>query len=276
MPVITMTREMGSLGKDVAIGLAEAFRLDVVQRELVENVADKLHMRESSVNRFLEGKANLLERWGINENAVSLSTVGEILDFAAQGNVLIRGWGATHALREVPHVLRLRVCAPAMKRAEVLMDRINIEDKNIALREIEKSDAAHTQTMMHLFHTGWEDPLLYDLVLNTAHLSVDDCIAVVKQLLATETFRETPESLAKLNDMRLRAKVRAAIQADDRTNRPSPTFEVDIVPGTGQVVLSGAAFDHGFSRDAESVVLGVEGVVSVDNQLLVIPSNFGP
>ena len=63
MTVIAMTREMGSLGKDVALNLAEDLGLRLVQHELVGHLAEKLHVRESSVNRFLEGKASLFERW---------------------------------------------------------------------------------------------------------------------------------------------------------------------------------------------------------------------
>jgi len=36
MTVIAMTREMGSLGKDVAFGVAEKMGLEVVHHELVE------------------------------------------------------------------------------------------------------------------------------------------------------------------------------------------------------------------------------------------------
>jgi hypothetical protein len=43
MTVIAMTREMGSLGKDVAAGLADQMGLTVVHHELVEhNLAERL------------------------------------------------------------------------------------------------------------------------------------------------------------------------------------------------------------------------------------------
>lgn len=142
MTVIAMTREMGSLGKDVALGLAEDLGLRLVQHELVGHLAEKMHVRESSVNRFLEGKASLLERWGIDEQEVSLYTTEEILDVAAEGDVLIRGWGAAYVLRRVQHVACIRICAPEKFRARNLMQRIGIKDENIALREIRKSDAA--------------------------------------------------------------------------------------------------------------------------------------
>ena len=152
MTVIAMTREMGSLGRDVALALAEELGLDLVQHQLVEHVADKMHLRENSVNRFLEGKAGLLERWGIDEKELSLYTTEEILQVATRGNVLVRGWGATYVLRKVPHVLCVRICASEASRVAVLMRRIGIDDPVVARKEILGSDAAHLRTMQHLFH----------------------------------------------------------------------------------------------------------------------------
>ena len=62
MPVIAMTREMGSLGKDVAAGLTDQLGLAVVHHELVEHhLAERLGVKESTVHRYLEGEASLLE-----------------------------------------------------------------------------------------------------------------------------------------------------------------------------------------------------------------------
>jgi hypothetical protein len=59
MAVIAMTREMGSLGKDVAAGIAEQMGLSVVHHELVEhNLAERLGMQESAV-QSLSGRPGL-------------------------------------------------------------------------------------------------------------------------------------------------------------------------------------------------------------------------
>src|SRR5258706_11838537 len=51
-----MTREMATLGKDVAAGLAERLGLEVVHHELVKQDITKLSgLPESEVHRFLEG-----------------------------------------------------------------------------------------------------------------------------------------------------------------------------------------------------------------------------
>lgn len=276
MPVIAMTREMGSKGRDVALALAEDLGLDLMQHQLVEHIADKMHMREAAVNRLLEGKSGMFERWGVNEDNLSLYTTEEILEVAMKGNVLIRGWGATYVLRSVPHVLCVRVCASRENRARVVMERIGLEDEDLAMKEIERNDAAHTRTMHTLFHLDWRDPLLYDLVLNTDRLSVSACSSIIKHTLTDEMFQETPESRALLEHKVLEARVRSALRNDSRTARPSPSFEVKVDKETSQVILTGVVFDREFKKAAHDIALEVPGVQSVDDQMFLISYYGGP
>jgi len=72
-------------------------------------MAERIGVPESEVHRFLEGEASLLERWKLDRKRMSRYTAQEILELAAKGNVLIRGWGATYLLKSVPHVVCVRV-----------------------------------------------------------------------------------------------------------------------------------------------------------------------
>jgi len=270
MTVIAMTREMGSRGLDVCTALAERLGLELVQHEVVEHVADKMHLRESSVNRFLEGKAGLLERWGVNENDLSLFTTEEILEIAEARNVLIRGWGATYILRDIAHVPCIRICAPLEARVAVVMERMGITDAAVARKEVRRNDAAHARTMSHMFHVDYRDPMLYDLVLNTARLSVADCIDMVCRLLDSDTFRETPASQARLHHRKIEAAIRAALRSNAVTSQATPSFEAHFDPETGTVRISGVASNEEYRREAERVVAAVPGVNAVENEMMVI------
>ena len=79
MTVIAMTREMGSLGKDVAAKIANQLSLEVIHHEIVEHdIADPLHLHPSEVHNYLEGSPSLLERWKIDRNKLSCYTAEEI------------------------------------------------------------------------------------------------------------------------------------------------------------------------------------------------------
>ena len=213
MAVITMTREMATLGKDVAAGLAERLGLTVVHHEIVErDIAERAGMRGSEVNRFLEGKTSLFERWKIDSKRLSRYTAQEILELAAKGNVLIRGWGASYLLRSVPHVVCVRICAPMAFREKVLMQRLGINDAAVARREIERNDSAHFGAMQKLFGGDWRDASLYAVVLNTAQVPVEHCVNQIAQLTEVQAFQETVQSRSALMDELILACVRDALE----------------------------------------------------------------
>ncbi len=167
MAVIAMTREMGTLGKEVVAGLAERLGLEVIQHGLVEhNIAENAGLPENEVHRFLEGEASLFERWRMDRRRMRCCTEQEIFELAAKGNVLIRGWGSVYLLRSVPHVLSVRVCAPMEFREAVVMQRLGLKDRAAARREIERDDAAHNGAMRGMFGIDWTDPAHYTIVLN--------------------------------------------------------------------------------------------------------------
>ena len=125
MPIVAITREMGSLGKDVASGLGEALGLPVVYTEVIDQLADKMRVRKSHVIRLLDGSAGFLEQLTADKTSMAIFTADEILGVAAKGKgAVIRGWGATHLLREVPHAVCVRVCAPLELRRQRMMQRL--------------------------------------------------------------------------------------------------------------------------------------------------------
>ena len=276
MAVITMTREMGSLGRDVALGLADRLGIELVQHELVEHIAEKMHMQESSVNRFLEGKAGLLERWGINENDMSLYTTEELLAVAQRGNVLIRGWGATYVLRDISHVTCVRICAPVAMRAENVMERVGIVNHDVAMKEVRRNDAAYARRMQHLFHVDYRDPMLYDMVFNTQKVSVDACIDMISETVARTENQPTPQSTSRLEEMVTLARVRSALRRNEITSRPTPSLTIELDAESGELLLSGVADDQAFKDEAERLAREVPGIESVRNDLIVVRSVLGP
>jgi len=78
MPIIAITREMGSLGKDVAAGLAEELGLPLVYHEVIDQLADRMRVRKSHVIRLLDGSAGLLEQLTADKTSLSVYTAEEI------------------------------------------------------------------------------------------------------------------------------------------------------------------------------------------------------
>ncbi len=275
MTVITMTREMGTLGKDVAMGLAEALDLRIVHHELVEHdLALRLGMQEGTVHRYLEGAASLFERWKIDKRKLSRYTAHEILELAQQGNILIRGWGATALLRGVPNVLRIRVCAPMGFREHVMMERLGLQDASAARREIQRSDAAHSRIVQGSFGVDWEDPVLYHLVLNTESVPVETCVRTVRLLTDDPAFQETEATRAALRDKLLEWSIRSTLA--EAYPAGAGIHNIDVAARDGLIILSGTVGHPQLAKAVAQTVGGLPGVTEVENRLvgLMIHSGF--
>ena len=236
MPLIAMTREMGSLGKDVAQGVAEALGLEVVHHEIIDNVADKMRLRKSHVVRLLDGKASILERLTADRTSLAIFTADETYGIAHRnGGAVIRGWGATQLLRPVSHAVCVRVCAPKELRVRRMMERLNTDDEDFVRREVDLSDEAHAAIIRRHFDVNWQDGEQYDVSLNTERVPIGECVDEVIRLVRDPAFRETDRSQATLGNLSLTARVRAALRHDPRTAKARVMIESD----AGRVTLSG-------------------------------------
>lgn len=269
MPVVALTQGMGSLAQDIAEQLAAELGIATLQHEVAERVADKMHVSKSLINRLRAGKLGPIERLRADQQSVAVYTAEEVLETAARGNVVLRGWGATALLRSVPHVPCIRVMRPFEKRVQWLMQQLDTDDRDLAEAEIHRSDQSNANRMHEQFGVTWGDPVHFDLVLNTDRLSVDSCVQLIKQLLSRPEFAETEASRALLQSMALHAKVRAALRADESTR------DVDVlIEGSGDtVVLRGIVVSAAEREAAEKVASAVAGVGDVDSQLRVMATS---
>ena len=263
MTVIAMSQEMATLGKDVALGICEELGLQQVRHEVGDVVAGRMHVKKSLIRRIREGKAGKVEKWAADEKTISIFTAEEVYDLAVKGNVLIRGWGATMLLGGVPHVPRIRVCAPMALRIQRLMERLETDDEDLARREIEIDDAARAARIGEHFNVTWGDPAFYDLTINTERMPVGTAVDQVVALARSPAFQETPQSRQHLEDLAVQARARAALRADPRT------AGIDIVCDVkaGAVTLRGIVVDDHEKKLTEEVVARLPGVKSVQDEL---------
>jgi len=238
MPLVAITREMGSLGNEVARGLGEALGVPVVYHEVIDHLADKMRVRKSHVIRLLDGSATLVERLTADKASLSIFTADEIFSIAARpGGAVIRGWGATHLLREVPHAVCVRVCAPFEVRKARMLERLSTDDADRVEEEIRFNDEAHTAIMRRHFSIQWTDAEHYDVVLNTKRVPIDECVDEVLAIVRSAQFAESERSQQKLQDLVLAARVRAALRRVPETREA----KVQVASDAGRVILSGAA-----------------------------------
>jgi cytidylate kinase len=248
--------------------------LKIIHSEIVaNNVAERLGVEEGTVLRYVDGSASLFERWVIDKRKLSRYTTEEILSIAQQGSVLIRGWGAATLLRDMPHVISVRVCASMNFRIRVMMERLRSNDADAVRHALERFDAAHARTLRASFNVEQEDALLYHIVLNTDRLPVDACVNAVCRLAEHPRFRDRATTRAELADKLLEAKINSAL-TEEIGIATAPTG-VTVSAVNGRITLAGTSSSGALRRRAEKIAHRVAGMCQIDNRIVSVPTRGG-
>lgn len=178
MATVTISRQMGSLGSQVAREAAEILGYRLMWRELINQAAIRAGAPEMALAAIDElGLLNIrASRQSVQNYRNCLEQI--ILEQASQGNVVIVGRAAQAILGARPDVLHVRVIAPLMLRVERRSVQKDVSWDS-ALAQIEASDTNRIRFLRRLFQVKLDDPFLYHLVINTGSLDVSKAASLI-------------------------------------------------------------------------------------------------
>lgn len=264
MPIIAMNREIGSLGEDVARGLEQTLGMKIRHHEIIDHLANRARLRKSHVISFLEGTQGLLQRLTTDQVSLRIFTADEILSIAESGEpVILRGWGATSLLKDVPHVVRVCVSASRRTRVKRMMERLDSNDHVQVERIVDQNDEAARAVMRRHFHIDTRDINEYDMGFNTDRVSAPQCIDEIIKLVKSDQFAETEESLRTLRDVAIAQHVRAAL----RTHAATSHCKVRVSASAGRVKLDGTVDYIEQSESCSDIARRIKGVKLLENRL---------
>ena len=266
MPLIAMNREIGSLGKDVAHGLEQALGMKIRHHEIIDHLANRARLRKSHVISFLEGRQGLIERLTTDEISLRVLTADEIVSMAEGGEpIILRGWGATSLLKDVPHAVRVCISASRRTRVKRMMERLDTAEMSRVERIVDQNDESARTVMRRHFHIDPRDINEYDMGFNTDRVTVDQCVDEVVKLVKSQQFAETDESRRRLRDVAIAHHVRAAI----RTHSSTAHCKVRVTTVDGRVSLEGTVDRIEQSEACSDITRRIKGVKVVENHLYV-------
>jgi cytidylate kinase len=171
MAVITISRQLGSLGNDVACAVAERLGYRMVLREVINQAAQRAGAPEVALATIDE-----LGLLGLKPTRKAIQAYGEAVqqvmnELADQGSIIIVGRGGQVILRGRADALHVRLIAPAGLRAERVAQRHGIT-LDAAAAQVEASDRSRRDYLKRLYRARLDDPELYHLIINSARFSV--------------------------------------------------------------------------------------------------------
>jgi cytidylate kinase len=221
MQAITISREYGSGGGEIAARLARKLNWQLIDHGVIEQAARELGVYETEVARhddeYVEGTlSRILNRIrNLTITPLSASTVGTLTPLGAPlvtssstvdrpayqdmihhvvraaantGHVVIVGRGGQFLLADRRDVLHIRIVAPLELRVLYVAQREGL-DAAAARTRVQEKDRARDRNMQSQFHRKADDPHLYDLVINTAVLDLDRVVDLICQALEDKASR---------------------------------------------------------------------------------------
>jgi cytidylate kinase len=210
MAVITVSREYGSCGEEIARLVAKELGYSYFDKELLAEVAREANTTEEQIRRYDEkdehGTRNFLRklflpdypRWvafpyypGLDWPYASIESepkleADEVMAFFRhvverlwkRGNVVIVGRGSQKILAAKPDTLHLRFIASLSDRSQKVMGQEGISFAE-ALKRVEEVDKQRAHHLKHHYDADWDDPRLYHLVLNTSLMTTEQAVQTI-------------------------------------------------------------------------------------------------
>lgn len=264
MSIVAMSETVGSRGTEIGRALAATLGWEFADREIITKAAESFGEGISELKHATEEKPTLWDRFRQSQQRYATYVEATVLEMAARDNVVLVGRASTVILRDVRHALRARVIAPEHVRAQRIEQQLGLTPE-AALESVRHADHDLAARVRFLYHLDWNEPSLYDVVLNTERLSVPRAVAVLREMLADEQFSSTDGSRQELRDRSLAALARAALLANP-TTRSTPIM---VSAARGEVELTGLVMSEDERQAAEAAVARIAGVAGVRNGLVV-------
>jgi cytidylate kinase len=219
MAVITISRQYGSGGREIASRICELLGYRYLDKLLMTQVAAEVGLSGQELADFSEEYPkvrNFLERLlrpgphgvvrvsvrsrdlagaetlsvkQLDESRCASLVRSAIQTAYKQGDVAIVGRGGQAILQEVPDVLHVRIEAPMGTRILRIQKREGI-DAEEARRLAIQQDQAAAQYLQRLFGIRWDNPTLYHILINTGKWEPETAAQIIfnalSQLAANE------------------------------------------------------------------------------------------
>ena len=263
MAIITISRQTGSLGDEIAKATAEKLGYEYIEKSQISKALSSLGFSVSEIDRYDEKKPNLWQSLKTQKESFAHLIRAAVYKLASRKNVVIVGRGGQVILKDVPGVLHVRVIAPYATRVSRLMKQEKYDGKT-AERIIRQSDRDSSGYLSTYFDTNVDYSQLYDLVINTRAMTLNEGVELITRAANADQIKEISLMSATLFDLALSHQGKAALVEISRE-----LGWIDLEVKQGIATLSGVVNSPPVKIDCEKTVLNIQGIKSLDNQLKV-------
>ncbi|MBI4689654.1 MAG: cytidylate kinase-like family protein [Nitrospirae bacterium] len=263
MAILTISREIGSGGREIGYAVAELLKYELITKEKIFSDIRESGGKWEEWGKVLdEHRPTIWEKYDWSFMGFGALIQSHILNYALQDKVVIMGRGGNFLLKDIPYALRIRVVAPIDKRVERIMRRESV-DNETARWLAEKTDKERAGFISALYGKDWNDPVEYDMVFDAGKSPVEEITNTVKNVIQERDKLKTDAAKKILEMKAAAAKVKAGILTD-------PSFFVptlDVYYEGQSLILRGVIHKPGEHKRIEDRARHLAGDVPIKCEL---------
>ena len=195
--IITINRECGCGGRDIARRLGETLGLKVYDKSILEAICEKYKLDEKEILRIKGQKLNLwddlcqfyrqfntvddhyqTEKKKITSRELYYAESQIMRNLAAQESCIIVGRAGFHIFKDTPEALKIFIIADRKDRVERISNKLqmNAKEAEKTIDEIDKQRENFTQTFAGVSRY---DARNYDIVINVSRFTTPEEVAAI-------------------------------------------------------------------------------------------------
>ncbi len=187
--VVTISRQAGTGGSEIARRLAEEFKMDLVGRQLIDLVAKSTKMDvkmvqlldEKAVSRIDSMITSFFVARHLSCDVYFRHLTRVVAAIGERGGSIIVGRGA-HLILPRDKTIRLRFIAPKESRIDYFI-RTRKTTHDEAQRYVERNDVDRAGFIRKYFKADADDPNNFDLVINTGEMGIETAYTAVAAVI---------------------------------------------------------------------------------------------
>ena len=193
MAIITISRGSYSTGKQIAERVAERLGYECLARETLLEASKEYNVPEVKLAKAIHDAPSILDRFTGGRDRFVAYFQAALTDHVKKDNVVYHGLAGHFLLKNIPHVVKVRIIADLDYRISVLMklDKVTREE---ARHKLEMEDESRNKWSRAVFGMDQTDPCLYDTLIHIHKITVDNAVDIICQLAATKNFKTTSKS----------------------------------------------------------------------------------
>lgn len=188
-PTITISRQYGSGGGELARTLAGRLGYQVFDHELLDTIAGDTRFRKATLESLDEGTLSTIHLWVeallrgryFDEADYHKHLLKVLLAIAEHGKAVILGRGASFVVKG-ERVVKIRIVAPEDVRVNRVAEREDLASDQ-ARRRIQLMDQERAAFVRRHFGADVADPTAYHAILNSGDLSLEMLTDLVQHMV---------------------------------------------------------------------------------------------